>query len=195
MAQNYISSVVFMKEDAFVQLALDAAAKVLQPPLIIRRKSALLYQITVNNSLEVTINSRKPSRGQSAFETDLCVFEQISEDLEIPRVVLEFKTKITTHDILTYSAKAGKHKNIYPYLRYGLIIANEITIPRRFFTHNDSIDFCIAAAAYTESQIHEIIASMIHREVESSRLLENIAYGNRHASIFRNEIQLQTNVS
>ena len=130
MAQNYISSVVFMKEDAFVQLALDAAAKVLQPPLIIRRKSALLYQITVNNSLEVTINSRKPSRGQSAFETDLCVFEQISEDLEIPRVVLEFKTKITTHDILTYSAKAGKHKNIYPYLRYGLIIANEMSVTK-----------------------------------------------------------------
>ena len=34
--------------------------------------------------------------------------------MEIPRVVMEFKPRITTHDVIIYSAKARKHKQIYP---------------------------------------------------------------------------------
>lgn len=44
---------------------------------------------------------RKPRRGASAFQTDLCVFEDKSEEVTIPRVVIEFKTHISTHDVLT----------------------------------------------------------------------------------------------
>ena len=61
---------------------------------------------------------------------------------------MEFKTDITTHDVLTYSTKARKHKQVYPYLRYGLVIGSVERIPRRFFTHNEGLDFCVAAAVY-----------------------------------------------
>lgn len=76
----------------------------------------------MDNRLRVVERERiqAPKRGDSAFQTDLCIFERV-EDVLLPRVVLEFKTSVTTHDILTYSTKAEKHKTIYPNLRYGLV--------------------------------------------------------------------------
>lgn len=170
------------------------AEAVLTPPLIIRRGAALLYQVTVNNNLQVTIDPRHPARGKSAFQTDLCIFEQRAADIAIPRVVLEFKTKITTHDILTYSAKARKHKQIYPYLRYGIIIANEKNIPSRFFLHNEVLDFCVAAASYKADRVREIMSYIIREEVATSRLLEQIAFEKASAHIFRNVIRLEKDI-
>src|SRR4051812_43461255 len=114
-----------MQEDPFVATAMAAASDVLAPPLSIHRGAALLYQVTVDNRLNIRVDPKKPMRGQSAFQTDLCVFETIDDQTQIPRVVLEFKSNLTTHDVLIYSTKARKHKQIYPYLRYGLIVAAE----------------------------------------------------------------------
>ena len=41
------------KEDPFVKMAMRAAEEVLGPPLSVNRGAALLYQVTVNNRLEV----------------------------------------------------------------------------------------------------------------------------------------------
>ena len=65
-----------MPEDPLVARAFTTAAEFLEPPLIIRRGAPLLYAVIVDNTLQVTVNPRKPIRGQGAFETDLCVFEQ-----------------------------------------------------------------------------------------------------------------------
>src|SRR5450755_2665962 len=119
------------KESEFVEIAEAAAEKILSPPLSIRRGAALLYQVTVNNELSLTVDPTHPTRGNSAFQTDLCVFEEKKKDILIPRVVMEFKSRITTHDVLTYSAKARKHKQVYPYLRYGIVISEEAFIPGR----------------------------------------------------------------
>jgi hypothetical protein len=180
-----------MSEDQFVREALEAAEEILGPPLVIRRGAALLYRVTVNDQLEVTVNPRRPVRGQSAFQTDLCVFEEIPEDKRIPRVVMEFKARLSTHDVLTYSAKARKHKQVYPYLRYGIVIAREPTVPGRFFTHNEALDFCVAAALYKGKRIYEILTSLLREEVAASRRLQNIAFGKVSAHIFREEVILQ----
>ena len=114
------------RENEFVEVALASARDVIGPPLSIKRGKALLYRVTVNNRLKVTVEPHAPKRGQSAFETDLCVFETVgSEPVKIPRVVMEFKQGLSTHDVLTYSAKATRHKQVYPYLRYGLVIGKE----------------------------------------------------------------------
>ena len=97
-------------ESEFVEVAKKVAEAILPSPLLVRRGAALLYQVTVDNQLSQTVNVKRPVRGNSAFQTDLCVFEQKSEDVSIPRVVMEFKTGISTHDVLTYSTKATKHK-------------------------------------------------------------------------------------
>jgi len=175
-------------EDEFVAAALDAAKDVLGSPLIIRRGANLLYQVTVDNHLKLNVKIKDPKRGQSAFQTDLCVFEEIDSDTKIPRVVLEFKARLTTHDVLTYSSKARKHKQVYPYLRYGLVIGSETTIPGRFFTHNESLDFCVAAASYKANRLHELFAKLLRDEVAASRELEIITFGSDPAHVFRNEI-------
>jgi hypothetical protein len=55
---------------------------------------------------------QKPARGDYAFQTDILIKEKSSG---LPLVVIEVKSKeLTTHDILTYSTKAVKHKEVIP---------------------------------------------------------------------------------
>lgn len=181
-----------MAEDAFVDEALRAAGEILSTPLLIRRGASLLYQVTVNNRLELTVDPKRPARGQSAFQTDLCVFETLPDGAEIPRVVMEFKPKITTHDVLTYSTKARKHKQVYPYLRYGLVIGSIKTVPGRFFTHNEGLDFCVAAALHKGERIHDLFTSLLTKEVDASRRLEQIIFGRKSVYVFREEVLFES---
>jgi hypothetical protein len=52
---------------------------------------------------------------------------------------------------------------VHPYLRYGLVVSDELHFPRRFFVHNEALDF--------------FFASLLKTEVETSRRLENITFG------------------
>ena len=64
----------------------------------------------------------------------------------VPRVVVEFKLGFTTHDALTYSAKAATHKNIHPYLRYGVVIARgkaREAISSKMMRHGHNFDFML----------------------------------------------------
>jgi hypothetical protein len=135
---------------------------------------------------------KSPKRGSSAFETDLCIFEDVTEGVCIPRVVIEFKTSITTHDVLTYSAKAERHKRIYPYLRYGMLASSEKMVPGRAFTHNEALDFFFAAAELTEEQFAAEFLSLLEHEVRASRLLQAIAYGKLSTRLFRTEPFVQS---
>ena len=166
------------------------AQKILRPPLLIRRHACLLYQVTINNHLSLTVDPKKPVRGDSAFQTDLCVFEEKADDVVIPRVVLEFKVRITTHDVLTYSAKARKHKQVYPYLRYGLIVEDVPHVPGRFFTHNESLDFFVALKGIRGKALNSLFTRLLSAEVKTSKLLEAIAYERSRPKLFRTEVCL-----
>ena len=76
-------------ESPFVAAALEAAEQILTAPLSISRGEPLLYQVTVSNELALTVDPARPTRGSSAFQTDLCVFEQKPSGVKIPRVVLQ----------------------------------------------------------------------------------------------------------
>jgi hypothetical protein len=130
------------KESEFVEIAEAAANSILAKPLRVLRHAVLLYQVTLDNELKLVPpveELRRPRGGESAFQTDLCVFEDKETYFEgkettvsIPHVVMEFKGGVTTHDVLTYSAKARKkHKQVYPYLRYGIIVSEESSVPGR----------------------------------------------------------------
>lgn len=172
-------------EDPFVSAALEAAKQVLAHPLSIARGAPLLYQVAVNNELELTVDPAHVKRGSSAFQTDLCVFEQKPSGVNIPRVVLEFKGGITTHDVLTYSAKARKHKQVYPYLRYGIVMSEEERVPGRVFTHNEALDFALALKNFRTHRLHDVLASTIQAEVEASRRLEDVIFGSSSFYLFR----------
>ena len=108
----------------------------------------LFYELAVNEKMKLAVRDiNQPQRGNSAFQTDISISE-IRLGTFIPRVVIEFKTNPSTHDILIYSAKAGKHKKIYPWLRYGMLADKINSVPDRFFKHNEHMDFFIAAEKY-----------------------------------------------
>ena len=108
--------------------------------------------------------------------------------MALPRVVIEFKTGLTTHDILTYSTKARRHKQIYPYLRYGLLASRERCITGKFFTHNEALDFCLATAGVSRPALRALLRSVIRKEIAASRRLEAMAFGPTGASWYRTEV-------
>lgn len=178
------------QESPFVEVAFNAAKRILKPPFSVRRGASLLYEVVVDNQLNIKVDPKRPVRGDSAFQTDLCVFEAKSEEVAIPRVVMEFKTRITTHDVLTYSAKARKHKQIYPYLRYGIVISEESHVPRRVFVHNEALDFVAALSSISKSQLPTFFRKLIHAEIEASERLENIAFGKLKTPLFRTGVHV-----
>jgi hypothetical protein len=180
-------------ESSFVATVQAVAEGILLKPFRVARGAPLLYEIRVNNNLEVMSQGqvRNPKRGTSAFQTDLCVFEDKAPDVSIPRVVIEFKTGITTHDVLTYSAKATRHKQIYPYLRYGVLASGERSVPGRVFTHNEGLDFFAAVAGLEQAAFHVFLSSLLQAEVAASERLEAIAFGTVKTRLFRTEVQYE----
>ncbi len=114
------------------------------PKYIVTAGECLVYRFIIDPDGQLQPGTyTDPKRGGThlAFQTDLLV----KKTEAVPLVVVETKyAHFTTHDILTYSAKAARHKEIYPYLRYGLVIGGISTIQKRFFTHNTDFDFGLA---------------------------------------------------
>ena len=159
-------------------------------PLEVAIGAPLLYQVTVNDNVEITVDPGAPKRGQSAFETDVAIFESLGTGRRKPRVVIECKLRLTTHDVLTYSTKARRHKQIYPYLRYGMIVANEQAIPRRFFTHNEAIDFCLCTHSISARNFTTVLGDLLKAEIKSSEALEQAAFGIIDANQFRTNVSV-----
>jgi hypothetical protein len=158
--------------------------------LKVERGAPLLYQVTVDNNLEVMNpdSVKTPRRGSSAFQTDLCIFEQKATEVWLPRVVFEFKTGVTTHDVLTYSVKAQKHKSIYPYLRYGIVASDESNVPGRFFTHNNGLDFCLCTYGLDDDALNRAVLNLVDGELKTSHTLESVTFDRKKIRLFRTEL-------
>lgn len=130
-----------------------------------RTRSCLLYRIAIDGSGNlVPKNPDKyldPSRGQGAFEIDILVAEKTTR---VPVVAIEVKLgKFSTHDVLTYSTKAMRHKDIFPHLRYGFVIADCNRINDKFFVHKVGFDFALAFAERPDgrSEFVELVNTQI----------------------------------
>ena len=132
------------------------------------------------------------------FQTDLVIYEE--KDIIKPRVIIESKTKsVTTHDAITYSCKAEKHKFITPYIRYGIMIGDrgDCALPGRLFRHGLNFDFMFSFREKEPSTDEWIIfTQMIYREVEYSRNLEKILHQSRkkerdHYFMFEKQLVLK----
>jgi hypothetical protein len=90
-------------------------------------------------------DSRKTT--SSRFQTDLAIVEDTEDGGWKPRLVIEAKIRrITTHDAITYSHKAGAHRAVHPYLRYGVMLGARGTwpLPGRLYRHGTQFDFVIS---------------------------------------------------
>ena len=101
-----------------------------------------------------------------------------------PRIIIEGKLgSVTTHDAITYSQKALTHKNVHPYLRYGIILGNRkhYPLPGRLFRHGAYFDFMLSWKAFEPTYIEmDWLISIIVEEVEASRNLDEILFNSRN---------------
>lgn len=118
------------------------------------------------------------------YETDLLVTESDDSGLWKPRVIVEAKChgSITTHDAITYSHKAFTHRQVHPYLRYGILIGERehYPLPGRLFRHGTQFDFMLSwvGAKPTKAEMRHLI-DILRQEVQASRKMEEIIYDSR----------------
>lgn len=149
----------------------------LSPEYAVHTGKSILYKIEVNALGEVTPDSvDSPMRGQYAFQTDILVEKRTPS---IPLVVIELKCgSFSTHDVITYSSKAARHKDVYPYLRYGfIIIGSHAALGRRFVTHNQGFDFAMALPDVTSKEAD--LVALIERQIASAERLSGLMRSNR----------------
>ena len=119
---------------------------------------------------------------KTSFETDMVVYEKQNGKI-VPRVIIESKVgTVTTHDAITYSHKAMYHKNVIPFVRYGIMLGARETypLPGRLFRHGTNFDFLFSFVDYepSEKEIATFI-DMLKREITYSRQIEEILSNSR----------------
>ncbi|MCR5617424.1 MAG: hypothetical protein K6F83_03955 [Clostridiales bacterium] len=133
------------------------------------------------------------------FETDMVVFEKNGNKI-IPRVIIESKlANITTHDAITYSYKAEKHKSITPFLRYGIMLGNtkNRALPGRLFRHGTNFDFMFSFIETDPTKTEwDSFTEMIMKEVDHSRTIEAMLHdtrsrGRKHYYMLQKELVLK----
>ncbi|UWU90612.1 hypothetical protein [Bradyrhizobium sp. CB1015] len=132
----------------------------------------LLYKIEVAPSGEVSHrHGDSPTRGQYAFQTDILISKPCGSLKQmVPLVVIELKaTSFSSHDVLLYSAKAAKHKAIYPYLRYGFVVVGLESLGRRFLIHNEEFDFAMAVP--DAAAIETALVPLVRRQLKCAQRL------------------------
>lgn len=155
----------------------DALDRRFSPEYVVHAGKSILYKIEVNALGQVTPDSvDSPMRGQYAFQTDILVEKRTPS---IPLVVIELKYgSFSTHDVIIYSSKAARHKDIYPYLRYGFVIVGlHAALGRRFVTHNQGFDFAMAVPDVASKEAD--LLALIQRQITSAERLSGLMRSNR----------------
>jgi hypothetical protein len=153
-------------------------------------RSCLLYKIVIDGSgkIEPTQKSDylRPKRRQIAFQADIVIRDKKSQ---VPLVVIELKYgTFSTHDVLTYSTKALRHKEIYPYLRYGFAIAGGKHINEKFFLHNVGFDFALAFPERPGGR--NGLRELVERQIKIARsLIDRKLHGNVYR--FETKVEIQ----
>lgn len=175
-------------------------SKGIAQPYEVKSKANLLYSIRIDGDGKLTPEYEKiraPKRGEYAFQTDVVISIKGdgSKIHNIPLVVIEIKNNtrksgITSHEILTYSTKALKHKEIYPYLRYGLLyIHPRENLPQRFFMHNVGFDFAIVVRD-PKKEIDAII-KLVNDQLAVSENLRKTIGNTKKATIWRYSVKAE----
>lgn len=148
--------------------------------------------------LSYNIDFQEDKMNTSVFETDLLVYEK--SDVIKPRIIIEAKiNSVTTHDAITYSYKAQTHKNVTPYLRYGIMLGNRkhYPLPGRLYRHGTNFDFMISFRDFILSEEEKVtFIDLIRKEISYSQKTEEMIYESRsrnrkHYSLLQKELRLE----
>lgn len=163
------------REHAAAVRTREVLAAALSGDYQVHQGASLLYRIEIDSSGRTSNDGQDaPRRGQYAFQTDILVTRA-----KTPLVVVELKAgSFSSHDVITYSWKAQRHKQVYPYLRYGFAVIGVEALGRRFLTHNEGFDF--AAAIPDNVGIAIQLVPIVQRQIRSA---ERIIELTRHSRI------------
>jgi hypothetical protein len=179
-----------MNETEFRQRLKESLERELGNDYSLEENRNLIYKVIIGENLEYEPNDPKnPKRGDYAFQTDIVIAKRESN---LPLVIIETKYGgFSSHDVLTYSTKALKHKEIYPYIRYGLVVGGKDKIDNKFFTHNIGFDFAIALKELEEADLQRL-STIIREQLESAKLLLDIFANKKRVKEFNSVIKVGT---
>jgi hypothetical protein len=136
----------------------------------------------------------EPVRRSHEYQTDLLIGERLAGNSAwAPRVVVEFKLgNVSTHDALTYSAKAATHKNVHPYLRYGIVIGGlDGPVPKRLMRHGHHFDFMVTIHSETLTAEEQTrLVDLLLEEASASRTLDALLSEKSNIRVLRRKLEV-----
>lgn len=177
-----------MTEDNFIEILVRELTKGLKG-YSISSKEPLIYKIIVNEKGEFKPKNVNLIKGDYdyRFQTDILI-----KLGSLPIVVIETKFGgFSTHDVLTYSTKAMKHKDIYPYLRYGLVVGGEKIISNKFFTHNLGFDFALAIENVEKVESIGEFIDLIKKQIKSGELLLEVVRNKNKTRFYSSHLEIK----
>ncbi len=110
------------------------------------------------------------------YETDLLVFDEYPNEDWVPRTVIAcHRGAVRSREALAYRARAAAHKQVHPYLRYGILIGGGGTLPMRLIRHGEPFDF-LAVLEDLQPSLGEWVdlGQVLCQEVRTSRQLQTL---------------------
>jgi len=156
----------------------------------VKSNENLLYKVIINEKFQFEPKSPKnPRRGNYAFQTDLLITKNTNK---LPLVVIETKYGgFSTHDILTYSTKAQKHKEVFSYIRYGLLVGGTDKITNKFFIHNIGFDFAFALNEIENNGSIEKLINIIKDQIINAEAILDIFINKNQTKMFNTQIVIE----
>jgi len=168
-----------MKETEWAKKVAERLDKVVQGCRVEPAKRLIYANEILNHDKD------EPLSKHMTYQTDILIYEELESEQWKPRVVIETKlgnekgSGVTTHDAITYSQKSASHKNVYPYLRYGIFIGNRKhhPLPGRLFRHGVNFDFMLSWKGYDPKEEEwKTLVDILHQEIEASEKLEEMIF-------------------
>lgn len=165
--KNWITDIILQK----LELKFDEKYQLEQGSKLI-----YAYEIT---EYKGTDSPKKPE--PKRYETDILISEYRNGNLYKPRVVIEVKKQINTHEAIAYNQKAMNHKLTHPYLRYGILIRESKGIPGRLSYHGNSFDFIFSWSDYNpkNNELKDFV-DLIKKELKNSEDIETLGNSGKY---------------
>lgn len=156
-------------------------------------RKSVLYDLAINDhgivNMGVDADSGEPIRGRGkGFQQDILVYEESNEGHTsiVPRLIVEVKLNgVTSHDAIVYSEKAKRIKHIYPFVRFGLLLAGMSSVPGRVLRLEENFDFMLAFNNPPSSGELDSLRTLFNDELRASDELAGILFHNKRVKSLR----------
>jgi len=156
-------------------------------------RKSVLYTLAINDDgivdMGVDTDSGEPIRGGGkGFQQDILVYEKSNKGHTsvVPRLIVEVKlNSVTSHDAIVYSEKAKRIKHIYPFVRFGLLLAGISSVPRRVLRLEENFDFMLVVNNPPGSDELNGLRVLFNDELRASDELSDILFHKKQVTSLR----------